>query len=161
MAFLGKTFDVNTLPEGNSGGFEPLPPGWYSSTISGAELRATKDGTGEYIAVRYEITGPSHQGRIVFGNLNIKNKNPKAEVIAHQQLGDICRAIGLTQVSDSDELIGGQLFIKLKIREQEGYDPSNDIAGWKSLGSSLSSADSASAPATAAANGASKAPWAR
>lgn len=159
MAFLGKTFDVNTLPEGNSGGFEPLPPGWYSATISGAELRETKDGTGEYIAVRYEITGPSHQGRIVFGNLNIKNKNPKAEAIAYQQLGDICRAIGLTQVSDSDELIGGQLFIKLKIREQEGYDPSNDIAGWKALGSSLPAA--AAAPATASANGASKAPWAR
>jgi hypothetical protein len=55
----------------------------------------------------YDITGPSHQGRVVFGNLNIKNANPKAEEIGRQQLGDIMRAIGLAKVTDTDQFIGG------------------------------------------------------
>ena len=112
MAFLNEEFNVNELPQGN-GNFEPLPAGWYTATISQSELKATKAGNGQYIKLRYDITGPSHQGRVVFGNLNIKNANPKAEEIGRQQLGDIMRAIGLAKVTDTDQLIGGQIAIKL------------------------------------------------
>jgi len=68
MAFLGDTFDAADLPEGNSN-YDPIPAGWYTTTITDAELRDTKNGTGQYIAIRYDITGPEHQGRVVFGNL--------------------------------------------------------------------------------------------
>lgn len=132
MAFLNETYDVNELPQGNSD-FAPLPAGWYSVTITGAELKNTKAGNGQYIAVRYDVTGPTHQGRVVFGNLNIKNPNPKAEEIGRQQLGDLMRAIGLSKVTDTDQLISGSLQIKLAIREQEGYEPSNDVKGYKSV----------------------------
>jgi hypothetical protein len=74
MASLGQTFDVNELPQGNGGNYDPLPAGWYSATIAGAELKPTKDGSGQYIKVRYDITGPSHQGRVVFGNVNIRKR---------------------------------------------------------------------------------------
>jgi hypothetical protein len=132
MAFLNETYDANELPQGN-GNFEPLPAGWYSVTLTGAELKNTKAGNGQYIAVRYDVTGPTHQGRVVFGNLNIKNPNPKAEEIGRQQLGDLMRAIGLSKVTDTDQLIGGILQIKLSIKEQEGYEPSNDVKGYKSV----------------------------
>jgi hypothetical protein len=49
--------------------------------------------------------------------LNIKNANPKAEEIGRQQLGDIMRAIGLAKVTDTDQLIGGQIGIKLEVKE--------------------------------------------
>ena len=101
MANLGETFEVSALPQGNTGSFDPLPPGWYSATMAGAELKATKTGTGQYIAIRYDITGPTHQGRVVFGNLNIRNASPKAEEIGRQQLGELCRAIGLAKVGDT------------------------------------------------------------
>ena len=77
MAFLGQTFNADELPQGN-GNYDPLPPGWYTATITAAELKPTKDGSGQYIKVRYDITGPTHQGRVVFGNLNIKNASAKA-----------------------------------------------------------------------------------
>jgi len=131
MAFLNKTFTAAELPQSDSN--FALPAGWYQVSIGGAELRATKSGTGKYIAVRYDVLGPTHQGRVVFGNLNIINQNPKAQEIGHQQLGELMRAIGLAQVSDTDQLIGGQLSIKLAIRSQEGYDPSNDVKGFKAL----------------------------
>ena len=97
MSFLGETISVNDLPVSEAGNYDPLPAGWYTAHISGAEIKATKAGDGSYIAVRYDITGPSHQGRVVFGNLNIRNASAKAEEIGRQQLGDIMRAIGLAK----------------------------------------------------------------
>jgi hypothetical protein len=44
------------------------------------------------------------------------------------------RAIGLTTVQDTDQLIGGQLSIKLDVRESEQYGASNDVKGYKSNG---------------------------
>jgi len=120
MAFLIEEFNVNELPVGNNN-FEPLPAGWYSATISQSELKDTKAGNGQYIKLRFDITGPTHQGRVVFGNLNIKNPNPKAEEIGRTELGNIMRAIGLAKVTDTDQLIGGELVIKLEVKHDETY----------------------------------------
>ena len=136
MALLNQTFNANEMPEGNDGDFQPLPAGWYSVTINNAEIRTTKAGNGQYIAVRYDVTGPTHQGRVVFGNINISNPNPKAEEIGHQQLGQLMRAIGLTQVSDTDQLIGGSLEIKLAIRKSDEYGDSNDVKAFKAIAGS-------------------------
>jgi hypothetical protein len=161
MAFLTETFDVNELPVGNAGNFEPLPAGWYTCTISQAELKDTKAGNGQYIKLRYDITGPSHQGRVVFGNLNIKNANPKAEEIGRQQLGEIMRAIGLAKVADTDQLIGGQISIKLDIKQDAQYGASNEVRGFKSVSGSVApSVTAAPASAPAAATKAAP-PWAK
>ena len=161
MAFLDQTFSVDTLPKGNS--YDPLPAGWYSAVIATAEVKKTSAGTGSYIGVRYNITGPTHQGRAVFGNLNIKNPNPKAEEIGRQQLGEIMRAIGLNQVTDTDQLIGGRLEIKLTIRKDEQYGDGNDVKGFKSLnGAAMPSAMPQTAPAaTNTAPAKAAPPWAR
>jgi hypothetical protein len=136
MAFLSESFDINELPVGNTGNFEPLPAGWYTATISQAELKDTKAGNGQYIKLRYDITGPSHQGRVVFGNLNIKNPNPKAEEIGRIDLGNIMRAIGLAKVTDTDQLIGNSLSIKLDIKTDPQYGASNEVKSYKSLSGS-------------------------
>jgi hypothetical protein len=162
MAFLGQTFNADELPQGN-GNYDPLPPGWYTATITAAELKPTKDGSGQYIKVRYDITGPTHQGRVVFDNLNIKNASAKAEEIGRQQLGEIMRAIGLARVTDTDQLIGGVLQIKLGVRDAtEQYDAQNEVKGFKAITGSVptlaapaASAPAASAPAKAAP------PWAK
>jgi len=145
MAFLDEVFSTDDLPQGTGGDFTPLPDGWYTAHIAASSLETTKAGTGQYIKVRYDITGPTHQGRVVFGNLNIRNPNPKAEEIGRQQLGDLLRSIGLAKVSDTDQLIGCTCQIKLVTRTQEGYEPSNDIKGWKAV-------DGAAMPKTAQVN---------
>jgi hypothetical protein len=132
MAFLSQSFDVSELPQASKD-YSVLPAGWYSATIAGAEVKETKAGTGEYIAIKYSITGPTHQGRVIFGNLNIKNPNPKAEEIGRQQLGDIMRAIGLARVTDTDQLIGGSLVIKLDVKEDEKYGERNEVKGFKAV----------------------------
>jgi len=133
MANLGQAFKANDIPQSENN-FEPIPAGWYEGSIDTAELKETKAGTGEYIAIRYDVLGPAHQGRVIFGNLNIRNPNPKAQDIGIQQLGEIMRAIGLASVEDTDQLVGGHLQVKVKIREASGgYDASNDVSGFKAV----------------------------
>lgn len=158
MAFLSQSFDVSELPQASKD-YSVLPAGWYSATISGAEVKEAKAGNGEYIAIKYSITGPTHQGRVIFGNLNIKNPNPKAEEIGRQQLGDIMRAIGLARVTDTDQLIGGSLVIKLDVKEDEKYGERNEVKGFKAVMGAVSSLPTA---APAAPSGAKAAPpWAK
>lgn len=158
MAFLNETYDVNDLPQGDN--FEPLPAGWYDVTITGAELKTTKARNGQYISVRYDVTGPTHQGRVVFGSLNIKNPSQKAEEIGRQHLGDLMRAIGLSRITDTDQLIGGTLQIKLSVRDQDGFDPTNEVKGYKSISGSV---PTFSAPASSPTPTSTKSapPWAR
>ena len=131
MAFLDTAFDVNELPVGDNN-YDPVPEGWYNARIVSAEIKATKSGTGQYINIRYDIIGPSHQGRQVFGTLNIKNDSAKAEEIGRQQLGSLMRAIGLARVTDTDQLINGELQIKLSIKRDEQYGDKNEIKAFKS-----------------------------
>ena len=172
MAFLD--ISLSDLPESTGGAYDPLPAGWYTAMIAGADLQATKDGSGQYIKIKYSITGPSHQGRIVFGNLNIKNRSPKAEEIGRMELGNLMRAIGLSRVSDTDQLIGGQLSIKLDIRpartdESTGktYEAQNEVKGYKAASSNHSQASvpefgsSNQQVKTQAQSSASSPPWAK
>ena len=160
MAFLDQAIDLSALPQSEQS-YDLLPPGWYAASITKAELKATKDGTGQYIAIRYDITGPSHQGRVVFGNLNIKNRSVKAEEIGRQQLGELMRAIGLARVQDTDQLIGGQLSIKVAIQEgSNGYEARNEVKGYKAISGSQPVMAAPAAPAQAAPPaGGSTPPW--
>ena len=139
MSIFNQTFSLSTLPAASTGSFTPLPEGWYTATISNVEEKQTKAGTGAYIAIKYMIDGPTHQGRIVFGNLNLINPNVKAEEIALQQLGEIMRAIKITDLSSMEQLIGKTLSIKLTVRISAEYGDSNDIKGFKAATGSFSS----------------------
>ena len=128
---LNETYRTEDLPQGN---YEPLPVGWYAVTVSAAEIKDTKAGNGQYISLQLTVDGPTHEGRVVFHLLNIRNANPKAEEIGRRQLGDLLRAVGLASLSDTDELLGKSLRVKLGIEEgQAGYEPKNTVKICKSL----------------------------
>lgn len=122
-------FDANTVNPQET--FEPIPAGWYNAMIDETEMKPTKNGTGAYLKVRFSIVGGQFNNRKVYTNLNIRNSNPTAQEIAYRQLSSICHAIGVMQVSDSQELHGKPLAIRVKIQQQEGYDPSNVVSGYK------------------------------
>lgn len=127
-------FSLDDLPEALETSYDPLPPGWYQARVAAVEARPNKANTGQYLAVRYDIIGPTHQGRVIYGNLNISNPSAKAEQIGRQQLGQLMMAIGLERISDTDQLIGGTCEIKLEIRPADGqYKASNDVKGWKAF----------------------------
>jgi len=163
MAQLPQSFSAAELPQSDRN-YDPIPEGWYDVEIKGAELRTTKAGNGQYIAVRYDVTGPTHAGRVVYGNLNVSNPNPKAEEIGRQQMGELMRSIGLPVLQDTDQLVGGRLSIKVSIRKSEQYGDSNDVKGFKALAGGAApavAAPSAPAPQSAAAPAGSAPPWAQ
>jgi len=82
------------------------------------------------------VTGPTHEGRVVFTNLNIKNPNPKAEEIGRQQLDSLIRACGIPSIEDTDQLIGGYCAIKVTTKKSTEWGDSNEIKGYKSLNES-------------------------
>ncbi|MFZ8889500.1 MAG: DUF669 domain-containing protein [Pseudomonadales bacterium] len=142
MAQLGQVFSASEAPASND--YSPLPAGWYSVRITEAELKDTKAGTGKYIKVRYDVTGGAHAGRVIFGMITVRNPNAKAEEIGRSQLAKLIRSIGLEEVSDTDQLIGGEMLVKVTIRQSEEYGDSNEVKDWKA--GSTRSAPAASTP---------------
>lgn len=159
MANLGETFNTADMPQGNGGDFSPLPAGWYTVRIADSGINTTKKGDGQYIKNRLDVIGPTHSGRVLFCNLNIRNPNPKAEEIGRQQLGDILRALGIASLNDTDQLIGGVLSVKVAVKNDETHGDSNEIKAFKAVEGSAPPMPSAT-PAAAKPAG-SAPPWAR
>lgn len=153
-AFGGNAFDPSQVDEPQ--GFEPLPTDVeFHWEIADAEIKANKNQDGTILKVRCNVLGPSHAGRVVFANFNIQNPSQQAEQIAQQQLGAVCRALGITALKDSDELLGGQFLSRCKTKPaKDGYAASSDLdyATVRALGSGASPKPAAparqAAPAT-------------
>ena len=132
MATLNEVFTLDSLPTSSTGSFDPIPVGWYTASVVDALLKDSKSG-GQYINVRYDILGPTNAGRVIYGMITIRNASSKAEEIGRGQLADLMRAIGLTKIGDTDELIGGKCQIKVEIQESEGYGAQNRVVGFKAV----------------------------
>ena len=161
---LDAPINANELPVDEMN-FDSIPAGWYSVTVNGAEIKQTKAGTGQYINLGLSITGPSHQGRMVFDIINIRNPNPKAEEIGRKNLGQIMKAVGLAQLQDTDQLVGGSMQVKVSV--EDASDPQygdvngkqNRIKGYKAVEGGASAMPTAAPAESAPAAG--KPSWAK
>jgi len=133
MAKFDEVFDAGTLPEKTS--TEPLPAGQYQCEIKGADVKDTKAGTGKYISLDLCVNDGQFANRRIFGNINVRNPNPVAEEIGRAQLGELMRAVGLAKLSDSDQLIGCVLQVKVNVKKDDQYGDRNEIKSFKSAGS--------------------------
>lgn len=160
MGMLDFTIDADSLPEDEKGSYEPMPAGWYQVRISEADVAITKSGTGQMIKMTLDVIGPSHEGRKVWTNLNIKNDSEVAERIGKQQLGKVMRACNLPSLNDTDQLIGGTMEVKLVIKQDPEYGDKNEVKDYRAMSSAVAPTATASAPAAQAPTG-SKPPWAK
>ena len=128
----GYNFNAELIEPNTS--YEPIPAGWYQAIISSSEMKATRDGYGEYLSLTLQIIEGNYQNRLVFARLNLKNANDVAVDIAKKDLAAICRAVGVMSPQASEELHDKPLMIKVKVRAAQGeYDASNDVAGYKAV----------------------------
>ena len=128
----GYNFNAEAIEPNTS--YEPIPAGWYQAIISSSEMKATRDGYGEYLSLTLQIIEGNYQNRLVFARLNLKNANDVAVDIAKKDLAAICRAVGVMSPQASEELHDKPLMIKVKVRAAQGeYDASNDVAGYKAV----------------------------
>lgn len=122
--------DYDAVDEPSS--FDPLPAGVYSVMAIQSELKTTKDGTGEYLEIRWEVVDGPHTRRLLFSRLNLRNANPTAVKIANKDLRAIVRACGLTSVEESSDFHHITIRVKVKVSPPRGgYEASNDITAYE------------------------------
>lgn len=163
-AFADLNFDATTVAPDT--GLDVMPVGWYNATIDESEMKPTKDGTGAFLKLRFNIVDGQYAGRKVFTQLNLKNSNAQTVEIAQKQLSAICHAVNVLRPGKSEELHGIPLKIKLKLtKATDEYEARNEISSYKNVNEQVDMAggDSAASAAGAAAFGAGAPaqPWAQ
>jgi hypothetical protein len=125
--FGGQGFDGTQVQPSED--FSPVPPGDYPVQITGQQTKETKKGDGQFLELEMTILGGQYQGRKVWERLNLVNKNPNAVEIAQRNLSAICHAIGKPRIRHESELVGGQLVVKVIVK-----DNNNECKGFKAGG---------------------------
>lgn len=98
------SFDPASAPASATKSFEPLPRGSYNAIIIDSDIKSTKAGTGEYIELEMQIVDGEYTGRRIWERLNVNNPNKQAEDIAKAALGALCMAVGVDDLTDTEQL---------------------------------------------------------
>lgn len=109
--------------------FTPLPLGVYKMEVTASDVGPTKAGSGTILKVTYEIIEPEQYAkRRFFGQMNIENANPTAQQIGQKELASLCRAIGISEIDDSEALHFHPFVAKVGLEKpQEGYAQKNKV----------------------------------
>lgn len=139
MGNLGDGFNRDEYePEDDE--FDLLPKQWFRAVCTDAELKANNAGTGSYINLRWDIVGPTHEGRVLFSmvtwehNGDDPEKSAKAVRIGRKQLNDICEAQGLQgNIQDTAQLVNGNpVEIKVGVEKAtDEYEAKNKITRYR------------------------------
>lgn len=135
--------------EVSTASYGPIPAGTYEAVIVDTETKSTKAGTGRYLELTFEVTGPEHFGRRIWERLNLENPNEKAVEIAHRTLAQICHALGVLTPKQPEELENKPLKIVVGIEEGSGqYGPTNRIKAFDAMGTKKAAKKAAPVPLT-------------
>lgn len=108
-----------------------LEDGIYTLEVVKSDMKDTKKGDGKYLALTYKVTESDDDnkdaGRVVFANINLVNPNPVAVKIAEKEFKNLCDALNLTEVEDSQELHGIPFVASIGTRAGGDFDDSNYI----------------------------------
>ena len=109
MASLGQKFDA-TQHDTTQSDYSELPSGIYVLEIEASEVKPTSNGKGTILKVTNSVIEPEEwngqqlKGRKLFNNYNLENESAQAQEIGQKQFAALCRAIGVSEVEDSEEL---------------------------------------------------------
>ncbi len=122
-------FDANQVEP--SSDFEPIPAGKYPAVITDSEMKPTKNGTGNYLQLAFQIIDGAFKNRLLWARLNLDNPNATAVQIARAELSAICRAVGVLAPSDSAELHNLPLVIHVRCKKRpDTGELTNEIKGY-------------------------------
>jgi hypothetical protein len=122
MAQLGQRFNAQEH-DTEQRDYEELPNGIYRLEIEASDVGPTKAGNGTILKTTMVVIEPEqYKGRKLFTTYNLENANPTAQEIGQKQFASLCRAIGLSEVSDSEELHFHGFTAKVGLgKAQNGY----------------------------------------
>lgn len=124
MAGLGTQFNAGQHAERQHNSL--MPAGWYVVQIVNSEIKPTKTPGGARLNLQFKIMQGDFAGRVMFGGYNVKNANPVAVQIAMEELAELSRAVKVPVWNDTEQLHGIPFNLKVKVRQQPGYEPNNE-----------------------------------
>lgn len=128
-------FDANQVEPALA--LDPIPSDKYVAAITASESKPTKAGTGTYLQLEFTVLDGEYKGRKVWSRLNLNNPSQQAVDIARSELSAICRAIGVMQVHDSNQLHNIPLVISVRLKQDASGEMHNEIKGYSPRTSSL------------------------
>jgi hypothetical protein len=147
-------------------GFDPIPSGVYTCAIVESTAKPTKNQKGQLLELVVEVLEGPHKGRKVWDNLMLAHaESDKAVEVGLSILSAICRAVGVMQPRDTNELHCRpmRVTIGLKRREDSG-DYQNIIRKYEAPAAPIvlgQTGDAQAAQAAAPESANPVAPWTR
>ena len=136
---------------------DPIPSGTYEAVITGSEIKPTKAGNGTGINLTFEIVSESAKGRKVWEWINYQHPNQEAQRIGQQTLATICKAVGIAQLNETEQLHNIPLMITVALdKDDQTRNVIRKYAAKPRVGQPSAATETA-APASATGS----APWAR
>lgn len=131
-------FDARQV-QPSTGQMDPVPAGWYDLKIDDSDMKPTRDGTSNYLKLRFEIISGQYAGRKLFTNLNIGHANPQAKDIALRDLSAIAHSVGVLAIENSMQLHGIPLKARVSVKpagkgdDGETYEAQNVIKAYRPI----------------------------
>jgi hypothetical protein len=126
--------------------YGPLPAGNYEMMIVRSATKQTKAGTGSYLELEMQVLSGEHTGRRHWERLNLNSPSLQAVKIAEEQLARLCIALGVDEVTDSEELHDLPFIAEIAIDKKDATR--NAIWGYHAVdGQAAPAAKPAPAPA--------------
>ena len=139
---LPKPLDTST-PPANDGDYGTIPSGWYQCVIeeTAGEDFSTEKGQGQRVVITFVIEGPTHEGRKFWARHILSHTgSEKAAEIGREQLRSCGHHAGISQLSDTDQLVGRRVEVNNKVRPAtERYDAREEIRAYRPIGGGVQS----------------------
>ena len=128
MAKLGVTLDPNAIEPGMD--FEPIPAPEVYARIIESEVEPAKTGRGQILKLTWKVMDDAAEfaGRQFWQDINFLHQSAQAQLIGQQQIRAICEAVGYAgHLDDSEVLHHTPCRVGLKITQDKGYSPKNEV----------------------------------
>jgi hypothetical protein len=111
--------------------FDPIPAAKYLAVITNSEFKPTKNNSGNYLELTFQVIEGQYKNRLLWARLNLDHPNETTAKISRGQLSAICKAVGVLTPKDSAELHNLPLLINVKVKKRNDTgELVNEIKGY-------------------------------
>ena len=122
-------FNANKVEQATD--FDPIPAAKYLAVITNSEFKPTKNNSGNYLELTFQVIEGEYKNRLLWARLNLEHQNETTSKISRGQLSAICKAVGVLTPKDSAELHNLPLMINVKLKKRNDTgELVNEIKGF-------------------------------
>ena len=115
-------FDASTIDPQQE--FKPIPTGDYLAFLESSEKKTSSTGN-DYLSLVFQLADGEFKGRKIFGNMNLWHPTESVSARSQAELSALCRAVGVLQPGDTQELANIPFTLKI------GIEKRSDNGGFK------------------------------